>query len=259
MINDSLPETVCDRQFLWVATNPSLQCFDRRMLRAIGCEFPLKYWQYSQSPDEPASLDIALELLHSFIQTSKQPIHLIGHGLGGSLALSYAHHYPGNVASLALLSVAIQPSITWQTYYYHQLTNTMSHRSLVLQKVASEISRITCRQYVQNLASRLDRDLLEAPVTTSLFRQQYLLPQGIIPQPLLVCGAVDDPVLKDKIFDDWSHYLKPGDQIWHQPHGGHFFHHHYADQIGMKVRDYWRKLMPEVLQCVLPKSLGITI
>jgi pimeloyl-ACP methyl ester carboxylesterase len=229
------------------------------MLRHLGSEFPLKYWEYSQTPDEPASLEIALELLHDFMQTSNQPVHLIGHGLGGTLALSYTRRYPSQVASLVLLSVAIQPIITWQTYYYYQLLTTFAHRHQVLQKVASEISGITCRQYVQNLASRLDRDLLEAPVHTSLLQQNFLLPQGSIAQPLLVCGAVDDPVLSGSSFDDWSYHLKPGDRIFHQSQGGHFFHHHYTDQVGMKIQNFWRQFTPQMLQCVLPKSLGVKI
>jgi pimeloyl-ACP methyl ester carboxylesterase len=259
MICDSLSQTLCDRQFLWIGTNPSLQCFHRRILGVLDQEFPLKYWAYSQTPDEPGSLEVALGLLHDFIKTSDHPMHLIGHGLGGVLALSYARRYPGRVASVVLISVAAQPIITWQTYYYQQLVMSHCRRSTVLQLVASQISRIFCPRYVRHLADRLDRDLLEAPSSTSLLEQDVPLSQGSIPQPLLVCGAVDDPVLIGSTFSDWSHYLKPGDRIWHQPEGGHFFHHQYADQVGMKVRDFWRQLTPNMLHCILPQSFGMTI
>jgi pimeloyl-ACP methyl ester carboxylesterase len=249
---------ICDRQFLWVGTNPSLQCFHRRILGVLDQEFPLKYWEYSQTPDEPGSLEVALALLHNFVKTSDQPMHLIGHGLGGVLALSYARRYPARVASVVLISVAAQPIITWQSYYYQQLATIYCRRDAVLQLVAGWISGIHCPRYVQHLADRLDRDLLEAPSSTSLLQQDSPLSQGNIPQPLMVCGAVDDPVLMGSIFSNWTHYLKPGDRFWHQPEGGHFFHHQYADGLGLKVRDFWRQLTPSKLQCVLPQSLGIT-
>jgi pimeloyl-ACP methyl ester carboxylesterase len=250
---------ICDRQFLWIGTNPSLQCFHRRMLNLLGQEFPLKYWEYTQTPDEPGSLEVAMGLLHEYIQTSAQPIHLIGHGLGGVLALSYARRYPGRVASVVLMSVAVQPAITWQTYYYHHLAQAACGRDFVLQIVASWLSGIPCSRYIQHLADRLDRDLLEAPSNTSLLQRELPLSQGSIPQPLLVCSAADDPVLMGGIFTDWSHHLKPGDRLWHQPAGGHFFHHQYADEVGVKVADFWRQLTPFALQCVLPKSIEMTI
>jgi pimeloyl-ACP methyl ester carboxylesterase len=245
---------ICDRQFLWIGTNPSLQCFHRRILNVLDPEFPLKCWEYSQTPDEPGSLEVALALLHDFVQTSSQPIHLIGHGLGGVLALSYARRYPGQVASVVLISVAAQPMITWQSYYYQQLATIYCRRDAVLRLVAGWLSGIRCPHYVQHLADRLDRDLLEAPSSSSLIRPDSQLSPGSIPQPLMVCGAVDDPVLMGSIFSNWSHYLKPGDRLWHLPKGGHFFHHQYADEVGVKVSDFWRQVAGSKLQCILPTA-----
>jgi pimeloyl-ACP methyl ester carboxylesterase len=255
MICESPPETLCDRQFLWISTSPSLQCFHRRILGVLDQEFPLKYWEYSQTPDEPGSLAAALSLLHEFVQTSDRPLHIIGHGLGGVLALNYARCYPGRVASVVLISVAAQPSITWQTYYYQQLSNICCRRDAVLQLVAGWVSGITCPHYVRHLAERLDRDLLEAPSATSLLKKDTPFGQGTIVQPLLVCGAIDDPVLMGGIFSEWLHYLKNGDQFWHQPTGGHFFHHQHAETLGLKVRDFWRQITPQSLPCLLPQPL----
>jgi pimeloyl-ACP methyl ester carboxylesterase len=249
----------CDQQFLWISTNPSLQCFHRHILNLLGREFSLKYWEYTQTPDEPGSLEVALSLLHEYIQTSDQPVHLIGHGLGGVLALSYARRYPDRVASLVLISVAVQPSVTWQTYYYHHLAQATCSRDFVLQVVASWLFRISSTRYIQHLADRLDRDLLEAPSNTSLLQKDQPLSQGSILQPLLVCGAADDPVLMGDIFTDWSHHLKPEDRLYHHHTGGHFFHHQYADEVGIKIINFWRQLTLQRLQCVLPKSIGVKI
>lgn len=253
--SEAFSETLCDRQFLWISTNPSLQCFHRRILGVLDQEFPLKYWEYSQTPDEPGSLEAALRLLHEFAQTSDRPLHIIGHGLGGVLALNYARRYPSRVASVVLISVAAQPAITWQTYYYQQLSNIYCRRDAVLKLVAGWISGIACPQYVQHLAERLDRDLLEAPSDTSLLKKDGPFSQGSIGQPLLVYGATDDPVLMGSIFSGWKHYLKPGDQFWQQPTGGHFFHHQYAEVVGIRIRDFWRQITPQSLPCLLPQPL----
>ncbi len=255
MTRESFTEAACDRQFLWISTSPSLQCFHRRLIGLLDQEFPLKYWEYSQTPDGPGSLAEALNLLHDFVQTSAQPLHIIGHGLGGVLALHYARRYPGRVASVVLISVAAQPAITWQTYYYQQLSTICYQRDVVLQLVAGWISGIYCPRYVQNLANRLDQDLLAAPSDTSLLKRGHLFSQGGICPPLLVCGAVDDPVLMGSIFSEWQHYLKPGDQFWHQPTGGHFFHHDYAETMGTKVRDFWRQFSFQGSPYLLPQSV----
>jgi pimeloyl-ACP methyl ester carboxylesterase len=252
MTCDSLRLSVeLSRPFLWISTNPSFRCFHRQMLDILGQEFPLKYWEYSQTADEPASLDEALQLLHKYISTAEQPLHLIGHGQGGTLALSYARRYPSLVGSLSLLSVAAQPSITWQAYYYQQLASCNGDRQQVLQRVASHISDVSCPRYVQHLADRLDRDLLESPTSSSLWQVAPLLTQGSVAQPLLVCGAIDDPVMAGSVFSDWSHCFKLGDRIWHQPTGGHFFHHQHAAGVAAKVRDFWRSTT-QVLPCLLP-------
>jgi pimeloyl-ACP methyl ester carboxylesterase len=122
MICEPSSDALCDRQFVCISTSPSLQCFHRRILGVLDQEFPLKYWEYSQTPDEPGSLEVALSLLHEFVQTSDRPLHIIGHGLGGVLALNYARCYPDQVASVVLLSVAAQPAITWQTYFWRQFS-----------------------------------------------------------------------------------------------------------------------------------------
>jgi pimeloyl-ACP methyl ester carboxylesterase len=246
----------CDQQFLWIGTNPSLQCFHRRLWHILGQEFPLKCWEYTQTPDEPSSLETAAILLHEFVQANNQPLHLIGHGLGGALALIYARRYPKQVASVVLISVAAQPMITWQSYYYQQLAALYCQRSAVLCLVAGWISGIRCVSYVQHLADRLDRDLLEAPDNISLIQQTLPGSTGSIPQPLMVCGAVDDPVLMGSIFTDWLQYLKPGDRCWHQAQGGHFFHYQYADRVGAEVLNFWRQTMLSSLPCVLPMAIG---
>jgi predicted alpha/beta hydrolase family esterase len=255
ILADAHHERLHQQQFLWIGTNPSLHCFHGRLQSLLNQEFPLKQWEYSQTPDEPGSLDVALELLHDYVMTSSAPCHLIGHGQGGVLALSYAHRYPERVASVVLLSVAAQPVITWQSYYYEHLAYLNCDRHQVLKIVASRISQIPCPRYICHLADRLDRDLLEAPSSHSLLRHDTPLKQGVLGVPLLVYGASDDPVMAGSIFTDWSHGLKLGDRLHLAPQGGHFFHYQYAESVGQKIGDFWRQLPEYPLPCLIPQAL----
>lgn len=73
-IMSNLTEVLC------LSASPHLQVFDRPLLESLAQHTPIAQWHYQQTPDEPCSLDIALVLLHDYLQHRHQPIHLIGHG-----------------------------------------------------------------------------------------------------------------------------------------------------------------------------------
>ncbi len=55
---------------VWINVNPSFRRFDRPVLDCLAREIAIADWQYCQSLDQPASLDIALVLLnfpHTYI------------------------------------------------------------------------------------------------------------------------------------------------------------------------------------------------
>ena len=95
-------------QALWLGINPSLKHFDQRLCRLLSRQVELHYWCYSQSLDEPCSIQSALTLLDDYLQSQSQPIHLIGHGLSGAVGLLYARLYAHRVKSLTLLSLVSQ-------------------------------------------------------------------------------------------------------------------------------------------------------
>lgn len=105
---------------LWLNTSPSLQCFDRPLLRYLCRQGLVGKWEYRQSQDEPCSLDIALVLLHDYLKSQNQPVHLIGHSTAGLLGLLYARQHPERVRSLTLLAVGANPAVDWQAHYYIQ-------------------------------------------------------------------------------------------------------------------------------------------
>jgi pimeloyl-ACP methyl ester carboxylesterase len=229
-----------DYKFVWINANPSFKQFHRPLLNYLSQTVEIEFWEYHQTLDEASSLDSAIELLREHLRQSDLKIHLIGHGVGGEIALSYARLYPSYIASLTLLSVAVQPGINWQSYYYQYLRYLPCDRDRLLQSIARSLFPHNCSSYIKSVADRLDRDLLESPCNHSLFNLASY-PQSGVKMPLLVCGAADDPTIDRAALTGWQDYLKPEDTLFVHPQGSHFFHHFFCTDVGEKIVDFWSR------------------
>jgi pimeloyl-ACP methyl ester carboxylesterase len=229
-----------DYQFLWVNVSPSFKVFHRNLFDYLAQDFEIGLWEYHQTLDESSTMSKAEELLHKYLSHSQQPVHLIGHGMSGTLAWCYARSHPEKVASLSLLSVPVQPAIDWQSYYYYHLRSLPYERSCILKLIASSLFPDACPGCIQHVANRLAKDLLEAPSDHSLWKFD-LLPQGGVEMPLLLAAAEDDVIAKEVLFTDWLNYLQLEDEIWHHPSGGHFFHHWHPEDIGRQIQEFWQQ------------------
>ena len=231
-------------KFLWISASPSLKQFHRRLLNNLSKTVEIEFWEYYQTPDESSSIDTAVELLREYSVLSDRPVHLIGHGIGGEIALSYARLYPAKITSLTLLSVAVQPAINWHSYYYTQLRSCLSSRDCVLRSVAVNLFPHGCASHIHGLVERLKRDLAESPSNHSLF-QLSTASEGGVEMPLLICGSQDDPVITESSLYGWRHYLKSSDSIWRSAAGGHFFHHCYSELVSDRIQYFWQHLASE--------------
>jgi pimeloyl-ACP methyl ester carboxylesterase len=231
---------------LWVSASPSLKYFHRRLLNSLSKVVELEFWEYHQTLDEGSSIDSGIDLLHEYLSNSDQPIHLIGHGIGGAIALGYVRIYPDQISSLTLLSVAVQPAINWHSYYYDRLRSLPSSRECILKLIASKLCPYTCPGHIHDLVDRLERDLVEAPSSHSLF-QLDVLAEGGINLPLMVCGSQDDPVIGSSGLAGWNNYLKPADTTLTSPTGGHFFHHFHSEMVSDQIQYFWQKLEPSLV------------
>ncbi len=230
-------------KFLWVNASPSFKQFHRRLLNSLAKVVEIEFWEYYQTPDESGSIDESVILLRAYLEYSNQPVHLIGHGIGGVIALSYARRYPAQIRSLTLLSVAAQPATTWHSYYYHRLRSSPYNRDRTLRSVASDLFPQTCVSHIHSLVDRLERDLLASPSSHSLFQSDFLS-QGGVPMPLMVCGSREDPVITESGLYEWKSYLKSTDRMWLCPEGGHFFHHFHAEFIAYYIQQFWCQVEP---------------
>jgi pimeloyl-ACP methyl ester carboxylesterase len=233
-------------KFLWISASPSLNQFHRRLLHELSKTVEIEFWEYYQTLDEGSSIDGAVKLLRQYLVHSDRTIHLIGHGIGGTIALGYARLYPSQIASLTLLSVAVQPAINWQSYYYTQLRSLRSSRDCILRSIAVNLLPYSCSSHINGLVDRLKQDLVESPSNHSLF-QLNILPEGGVEMPLMICGSQDDPVVNKSSLSGWTHYFKSSDVIWYSTEGGHFFHHFHAELVSYQIQRFWQQSSPQVV------------
>lgn len=233
---------------LWLNVSPSFQAFDRPLLHDLSQSVSLAQWEYSQTVDEPASLEVALGLLHDYLGkrrlgSASEPfkVHLLGHSTGGLLGLLYARRYPERVRSLTLLAVGVHPAVNWQAHYYTLLQLLLGDRQMLLNQMVHSLFGHPAKPVVPNLVETLKQDLEQALSPHSLF-DRGSIPSGGVDVPLCVCGSRDDVIVDPKELDGWKPFLKLGDRIWQCPGGRHFFHYFYPELVSEQVLDFWSSL-----------------
>ncbi|NJM57909.1 MAG: alpha/beta hydrolase [Synechococcales cyanobacterium RU_4_20] len=228
---------------LWVNLSPNLSVFDQPLLRNLAKRSCISQWQYIQEADEACAIEVALTLLHDHLKRRAQPVHLLGHGVSGAIALLYARLHPERVRSLTLLGVAEQPAVTWHAHYYVQRHLLPCAQSCVLAQLAKSLFNDERPYPAAALVQILAKDLARSPLLHSLFDIQSL-PQGGVQVPLMVCGATQDAIVHPPALQEWQRWLKPGDRQWLCEQGGHFFHYFQPQQVGREVSRFWRSLAP---------------
>ena len=223
---------------LLLNASPSLKRFDQPLLQHLSGYLQIAQWEYQQTRDEASSIDQAVLLLHEFLASYPDAVHLGGHGISGAIALSYAKRYPEKVRSLTLLAVASQPANTWQAHYYFQRQMFTISREQVLANSVRSLFGKQPPQTTKKLMTALDKDLERSPSPHSLFKMVYL-PKGGVSMPMLVCGSKTDSVVNPPALDDWRNWLKPEDRLREFPQGYHFFHYFHPQEVGEQILNFW--------------------
>lgn len=227
-----------DFDVLWVSSSPSLRTFSMPLIKRLSRHTKIAGWDYFQSLDEPACMDTAVELLHKYLKTKQFPIHLIGHGIGGTIALMFARKYPEFVKSLTLLAVAAQPANTWHAYYYQQRQIYSLSKEEALMNTIHNLFREEAIPCTHKLINQFNKDLNNLPLMHSVFDIEQL-PVGGVSMPLMICGGQVDPILSYLELYKWKEWLKPEDIIWKCPQGSHFFHSFHPDLVSQEICKFW--------------------
>ncbi|MEM6836605.1 MAG: alpha/beta hydrolase [Cyanobacteria bacterium P01_C01_bin.120] len=237
---------------LWLSVNPSFRRFEQQLLGPLNCDRVVDHWGYSQTPDEPSDLEVALILLHDYLKSCDRPLHLIGHGTSGLVGLLYARRFPQRVKSLTLLAVGVQATWDWKAHYYKQLNLLPCSRTRVLAQMIHNLFGRQSHHCLAGLLELLERDLTESLSLHSLLHQ-FNLPADDVPVPLLVCGGQADPIVDLEQIQSWYSWLKQGDRVWLCPNGQHFFHATHPQITAAEIIDFWqeidvRQLFPAEMQ-----------
>lgn len=224
---------------LWLSVSPALRGFNRPLLHALSQDYLIGEWQYCQTADEPNCLDMAVVLLHDYIKQGDRPLHLIGHGISGLLALLYARRFPQWVRSLTLLSVGVNPAVDWQAHYYAQLGFLCCSRNMVLTQMVYGLLGYHSQPITQGFVQLLERDLATSLSPHSLY-QRVSIPPGGVPVPLLVCSSDDDIVVDPNQAQNWRSFMKAGDRLQMFPQGRYFFHYFYPLAVQQTMIQFWQ-------------------
>lgn len=236
MKNSSVLETI---DVLWVNANPAFNNLHLPYLRELSKSYGVAVWEFHQSVDEGISLEGAIALLDEYLQArdGDRPIHLMGHGTGGLLALLYAYNYPEKVKSLTLLSVGAYPAVDWQAHFYAQFKLLPCSRDVLLQQTVYNLFGMQKKVTTHKLKSLLEKDLQTGLSLHSLYEPLRLTPKAI-KVPLMVCCAQDDIVIDPTLQEDWQPWLKQNDQLWQYPRGRYFFHYFYPEAVTKAIAHF---------------------
>ncbi|MGI0484074.1 alpha/beta fold hydrolase [Pantanalinema rosaneae CENA516] len=227
---------------LWLNVSLPLQGFDRPLLKHLAQHTAIAQWEYTQTLDEPTSLDTALELLHDYLNRYDRPIHLLGHSTGGLLGLLYARQYPERVRSLTLLSVGVHPAVDWQTLYYAQRRLLPLDQQTILRQIVYGLLSYPPKDITEKVIKLLEQDLYQSLSPHSLLRSVSLLPVPV-DVPLLVCGSVDDVVIDPNQLKGWQAYFNhAASRLWVCPGGRYFFHYFYPQPVSEQIGQFWQTI-----------------
>ncbi|MDJ0660998.1 MAG: alpha/beta hydrolase [Crocosphaera sp.] len=229
---------------LWLSVNPILQRFNRPLISQLSQNHAVALWEYSQTPDEPVTLDTAFVLLHDYLKQQKEPVHLIGHSTSGWLGMLYAQHHPERVKSLTLLSVGANLGVDWQSHYYAMLKTLPCDRHTILTQMVYSLFGRQCPFKSELFVYLLEQDLLSSPSPNTLVEQVSVTPQ-LVSVPLFIGGSRDDLVISTYQLNAWKPWLKSGDVLWECSQGRHFFHYLNSEWVSEKITNFWHSLEKE--------------
>lgn len=233
---------------LWLNTSPSLHYFAKPLLCYLSSKLTIAQWDYLQTPDEASSLNVAASLLHEYLESCTQPVHLIGHSTGGLLGLLYARCYPEKVKSLTLLSVGVDPAVDWQSHYYKH--RQVMDRQRIFNSMVYNLFGAQNERTLKHLEKLLKRDL-DCSLSPHSLIETVSLPPGGVSVPLMICGGTDDIIIETDALRRWEKYLKPSDRIWLCPQGKHFFHFFQFQLLGAQMLNFWELSESTALYCSL--------
>ena len=231
-------------KLLWIDLQPSLYCLFKRTAQNLGQQFEVKRWSFEHDLDESCDVYGVHSHLRQTIENCASPVHLVGHGISGTIAHLYAQKYPKNISSITLLSVDVQSTNLWTSHYQSMRSQLQCSRFHIL----SHLSRLmidTQADHVQNIVTKLFAKCLDNDfVNGSIIEKPTIENLGRISAPILVINGENDFVVDKNSHQRWQQQLKPGDCYKEIKNGRHFFPFHDWNET-TKIIDSFITMVPE--------------
>ena len=141
-------------QILWIDLQPSLYCLFKRTAQRLGQHFEVKRWSFEHDLDESCDVEVVHSLMRHTIENSSNPVHLVGHGISGTIAHLYAQKYPKNISSISLLSVDVQSTNQWTSHYQSMRSQLQCSRFHILNHLSRLLIEIQ-EDHVQDIITKL--------------------------------------------------------------------------------------------------------
>ena len=210
-------------QILWVDLQPSIYCLFKRTAQTLGKHFKVKRWSFEHDLDESCDVEVVHSLLKQTIENSSTPVHLIGHGISGTIAYLYAQRYPINISSVSVLSVDTYSTNQWTSHYQSMRSKLPCSRFHILSHLSRLLVDSQTEQMGQIVARLLAKCLDNDFVYGSIVKSQRIVNLNKAEVPILVINGEKDFVIDEQSHNRWRQYLKPGDCYQKIANGRHFF------------------------------------
>ena len=240
-------------QILWIDLQPSLYCLFKRTAQTLGQNFKVKRWSFEHDLDESCDLEVVHSLLRQTIESCSTPVHLVGHGISGTIAYLYAQNHPKNISSVSVLSVDTRSTNQWTSHYQSMRSQLPCSRFHIL----SHLGRLLVEnktEDVGNIMTRLMAKCLDNDfVYGSIVKSQSITNLNKVEVPVLVINGEKDFVVDEQSEIRWCHNLKPGDCYQKIANGRHFFPFTEWSQTAKMIESFVR-MVPDRDQNLIPDS-----
>ena len=139
-------------KILWIDLQPSLYCLFKRTAQTLGQHFEVKRWSFEHDLDKSCDINIVHRLLKQTIENSSGPIHLIGHGLSGTIAYLFTEVQKNCLSLIIISRCTIHKSMD------QPLSEHAKSTAMLRFHILNHLSRLlidTHADHVQNITTRL--------------------------------------------------------------------------------------------------------
>ena len=224
---------------LFLELNQSLACFSNKLAKQLARkQLNVKRWCFHLDPDEVCTLETILGFLETSIREARSAPILIGHGIGGILANTFAQRHPSLIQGIVLLSTDSITEYTWQAQYHEIRKMLPNAREDVLIHLSQLLTGQQCPGFIKATSGLLKKSLDEEYSLSSLMTSELTTKCQPHNVPMLVINGDDDFIVDRNSEKRWQPFLKRGDRYVSVPKGRHFMQHTHAQEVSCAINSF---------------------